>query len=97
MIMILSGMEFLSGLINDNPRLGLPWALSRISFDCYQSIVKESQVIEGVLSQAAQYYGWTIGFWGTPAAKQIVNLVRSDERAKGYILKQILKSLINIK
>lgn len=149
----LSGMEFLSGLINDNPPLidgyavnagngkqydfksrgnhyrgmplptardstriyasardignigagyiaganGLPWAVARIGFDGYQSIVKESPAIEGVSSQAAQYFGWTIGFWGTPASKQIVNLVRSNERAKGYILKQILKSLINIK
>ncbi|MDE6480614.1 MAG: hypothetical protein K2L45_10120 [Muribaculaceae bacterium] len=146
----LSGKEFLSGLINDNPPLidgyavnagnrkqydfkargnhyrgmplhaakdgtriyasardignigagyiaganGLPWAVARIGFDGYQSIVKGSPAIEGVSSQAAQYFGWTLGFWGTPAAIQIVNLVRSNEKAKGYIFKQTLKSLI---
>ncbi len=76
---------------------GLPWWASRIGFDGYQSIVKGSPSIEGVSSREAQYLGWSLGYWGTPTAKQIYNLIRSHERAKGYVVKQILKSWIGIK
>ncbi|MDE6523032.1 MAG: hypothetical protein K2L17_09460, partial [Muribaculaceae bacterium] len=76
---------------------GLPWWASRIGFDGYQSIVKGSPAVEGASSREAQYLGWSLGYWGTPTAKQIYNLIRSLERVKGYVVKQILKSWIGIK
>ena len=76
---------------------GLPWEVARIGFDGYQTIVNRSPAIEGISSQAAQYFGWTLGYLGTPTVKQMVNMVRSNERAKCYVFVQILKSLIGIR
>lgn len=53
--------------------------------------------MEGESSRNAQYFGWLLGYYGTPSIKQVSNLLRSQEKARNYVLLKVLRSLMGIK
>lgn len=55
---------------------GMPWAMSRLAFDAYQSKISRKFVREGISAQNAEYFGWQLGN-SLPAKQKLLLYGRS--------------------
>ncbi|MCM1491011.1 MAG: hypothetical protein NC095_09325, partial [Muribaculum sp.] len=56
---------------------GLSWKTARLGFDGYQTIVNGTLSIEGISTQSAELYGYTIGILSTTSFHRGMNMCRS--------------------
>ena len=58
---------------------GMPWFLSRMAFDTYQSYISGRPSIEGKSTQNAEYYGWHAGYnpINNSITQKLSNFIRS--------------------